>query len=252
MSIIHQITDNIINLMERVSEIDILETTYNYILKVVLGIANPIKKSIIKTQCKTHKLINIGALRILKNDKYLAEYNFFGNHVNSINKGTVWADQDFKSSNHFYNPSKKKGLYGRKSAMDLGVDYYSRALKLWETGEFNKSLFYLGAALHIIQDMTIPQHANIHLLKNHRQYESYIKRSYEYLDDFKVERGAYLLDSIENYIKFNAKVAIKIYNEFNKIKNNKSRYYRISKCGIPLAKRTTAGAMIMFYKEIKS
>ena len=178
------------------------------------------------------------------------EYIFFNRYILDINKGTVWADQDFKSSNHFYNPHKKKGLYGRKTALDLGINYYSQALSLWQNGEFNKSLFYLGAVLHIIQDMTIPQHANIRLLDNHRQYESYVKRTYEYLEDFQVKNGAYLLDTIEDYISFNARVAIKIYKKFNNISDNEKRFYRISKCALPLAKRTTAGAMIMFYNDV--
>jgi len=229
---------------------DIFETTYDYFLKTVFGIVNPVKKSIIRTQCKVHKFINIKALKILQNDKYLDEYNFFNSYIYDINEGAVWADQDFRSSNHFYNPNKKKGLYGRSSAMELGVDYYSKAIDLWKVGEFNKSLFYLGAALHIIQDMTIPQHANIKLLDSHRQYETFVKRTYKYVSKFQVDSGAYLLDSIENYIKFNARVALKVYKRFKDIPEDEDRYYRVARCGLPLAKRTTAGAMVMFYREI--
>lgn len=231
-------------------KISIIEATYDHILKIIFRIANPIKKSIIKTQCKVHKSINIDALEILKNDKYLIQYNFFKSYIQDINEGAVWADQDFKSSNHFYNPQKKRGLYGRKSAMDLGVDYYSKALSLWKSGDLKKSMFYLGAAIHIVQDMTIPQHANIRLLDDHHQYESYVKRTYKYLEDFKIEKGTYLLDSIEDYIRFNAKVAIKIYKKFKTISDDEERFYRITKCALPLAKRTTAGAMILFYNNI--
>lgn len=231
---------------------DIIETTYDYILKTIFGVANPIKKSIMKTHCKVHKFINFHALNILKNDKYINEYRFFHSFILDINEGAVWADQDFKSSNHFYNPYKKRGLYGRKSAMDLGINYYEEALKLWDKGEFNKSMFYLGATLHIIQDMTIPQHANIRLLDNHHQYESYVKHTYEYIKEFQVEKGTYLLDSIEDYIRFNSRVAIKIYNRFKIISDEKNRFYRITRCGLPLAERTTAGAMIMFYNDIFS
>ena len=232
-------------------KIDAIETTYNHVLNVIFGVVNPIKKSIIKTQCKVHKLINADALTILKNDNYLSEYYFFSNYILDINEGTVWADQDFKSSNHFYNPFQKKGLYGRKNALDLGIDYYSKALELWEDNKLNESLFFLGAALHIIQDMTIPQHANIKLLDNHRQYESYVKNTYGYLKEFEVEKGAYLLDSIRDYIRFNTRVAIKIYKQFSTISDDKARFYHITKCALPLAKRTTAGAMVMFFEDIK-
>ena len=73
--------------------------------------------------------------------------------------------------------------------------------------------------------MTIPQHANIRLLDNHKQYETYIKRTYRYIEEFHAETGSRILKTIEDYI-------------------------RISKCGLPLAIRTTAGAMIMFYNQI--
>jgi phospholipase C len=124
-----------------------------------------------------------------KNDGYAEEYVFFSSYISDIGQGAVWADQDFKSSNHFYNPYKRKGLYGRKSAMDLGVEYYNKSIKLWKRGQFNQSLFYLGAALHIVQDMTIPQHANIRLLDNHRQYETFVKRTYQHVRDFQVGKG---------------------------------------------------------------
>ncbi len=134
--------------------------------------------------------------------------------------------------------------------MELGLDYYTKAITLWKEGEFNKSFFYLGAALHIIQDMTIPQHANIRLLDNHRQYETYVIRSYQYIDDFKVSSGAYRLDTVEEYIQFNARVAIKIYKKFKPISDEERRFYTITRCALPLAKKTTAGALIMFYHDL--
>jgi len=230
--------------------IDFIETTYDRFLKTLFGIANPIKKTIIKTQCKVHKSINISALEILKNDRYMPEYHFFKEYIGDINEGAKWADSDFKSTHHFYNPYKKKGLYGRKNALELCTEYYETALKLWEKEKYNKSLFFLGAALHIIQDMVIPQHANIRLLDNHRQYESYVKRTYDYIDDFQVENGAYILNKIDYYVKFNARVALKVYKRFKNIKDDEHRFYRITRCALPLAKRTTAGAMILFYYDI--
>ena len=149
-----------------------VEKSYNNFLNFILGITNPVKKSIIRTQCQVHKFINIQALQILRNDNREKEYNFFLSYILDINQGADWADQDFKSTHHFYHPYRKKGLYGRKNALDLAVQYYSRTLDLWKTGDFNKFLFYFGAALHLIHDMSIPQHANIRLLDNHKQYET--------------------------------------------------------------------------------
>ncbi|MBZ2174236.1 zinc dependent phospholipase C family protein [Schnuerera sp. xch1] len=227
-----------------------LETTYNHLLNSIFIIANPIKKSIKKTECKVHVYLNLKALIILLNNKYVKEYNLYNSYIENINKGAIWADQDFKSSNHFYNPIKKKGLFGRKNAMELAKEYYSKSINLWNKGKTNKAMFYLGATIHLIQDMTVPQHANIRLLDNHHQYEKYVNRTYNNVKEFKIESGAYLLDSIEDYIRFNTRVALKIYRKFKSIKDDETRFYRITRCSLPLATRTTAGALILFYKEI--
>lgn len=229
---------------------DKFELTYDKVLNTVFSAANPIKKKIISTQCKVHKYLNIRALDILKNDKYIMQYNFFRSFIYDINEGAVWADQDFRSSNHFFNPFKSKGLYGRRTAMDLGIEYYNSSIKHWNRGDYHKSLFYLGAALHIIQDMTIPQHANIRLLDNHRQYETYVLSTYDYIKEFKVDKGSYFLESIEDYIRFNSRVALKIYNKFKHLSKDEERFFKIARCGLPLAMRTTAGAMILFHNEI--
>lgn len=84
------------------------ESAYQKFLVSAFWILNPFKKIIIKTECQVHVHINQHALTILKNDKHMAEYRFFSNTINKINEGAVWADQDFKSSNHFYHPYKKK------------------------------------------------------------------------------------------------------------------------------------------------
>ena len=229
---------------------NVLESTYGNLLRASFLILNPFKKAVIKTQCKVHKFLNIQALKILRNDHYTNAYDFFGKFIMPMNDGAVWADQDFKSSGHFYNPHKKKGMYGAQNAMKLGQEYYQKALDLWGLEEPEKSFFYLGAALHIIQDMTIPQHANIRLLDNHRQYENFVKRTYQYCNEFKVEHGTYRLHTIEEYIRFNARVALKVYKKFKEIPDTELRYYRTAKCTLPLAARTTAGCMLTFYNDI--
>ena len=228
----------------------ILEKSYDYFVSALLGVSNPIKRSVVNTHCDVHKFINHLALPILMNDKYEKEYNFFISFMEDINKGAVWADQDFKSTHHFYHPYRKKGLYGRKNAMILARDYYARALTLWDKGAFNKSLFYFGAVLHLIHDMSIPQHANIKLLDSHRQYETFVKRSYQYVKEFQAKQGAYVMDSVEEYIKFNGRIALKIYKRYRTIADEEERFYFITKCNLPLSQRTTAGAMVMFYSDI--
>ncbi len=229
---------------------DRMESTYNSFLNRIFSIANPIKKTVKKTECKVHIFLNEHALDILLEGNFLNEYNLFNNYIWCINEGVVWADQDFKSSSHFYNPYSKKGLYGRKSAMDLTIDYYMKAINLWKYGDKKKSMFYLGAAIHIVQDMTVPQHANIRLLDDHHQYESFVKKSYKNLEGFNDDKGPYILDSIRDYIRFNTRIALKVHRRFKNIKEDECRYFRTVRCTLPLAKRTTSGVMLLFYKEI--
>lgn len=227
-----------------------LERTYGNILQYTFAFLNPFKKTIINTHCNVHKFINLQALRILKNDDYLPAYELFTLNIAKINEGAYWADQDFKSSSHLYNPYTKKGLFGRKNAMELAVEYYTKAEEFFIDGSDDEAMFYLGAALHIIQDMTIPQHANVRLLDNHRQYETFVKRTYQYVKEFKADRGAYILDTIQEYIRFNARVALKAYKKFKPIKQSEERYYKVANCTLPLAQRTTAGCMLTFFNNV--
>jgi len=228
---------------------NVIERTYGKFFRYLLIIANPFKKVIIQTECTIHKFINEHATEILKNDGYRDAYYFFSDHLDKLNEGVVWADQDFKSSSHFYNPIKDKGLYGSLNAMTLGVEYYERAEKYWRLGEIDQSMFFLGAAVHLVQDMTVPQHANIRLLDNHRQYENFIKRTYLNSPKYIAERGGYYGDDIYEYIRCNARCAIRIFNGLKSIEKSKKRYYTIAKFTLPLAQKTTAGCLLTFYKN---
>lgn len=226
------------------------EKTYGKLFKYFLFVVNPFKKMVIKTEATIHQLINLQALEILKNDKYIDAYCLFSDYIEDINKGSVWADLDIKSVNHFYNPVTQKGLYGNDNALTLAVRYYGNAKEYWYKDEPNISMFYLGAAVHLVQDMTVPHHANIRLLDNHRQYENYIRKTYLNTPKFMADRGGYYLSSIEEYITCNARNAIKIYMRLKDIEDASKRYYTIAKFTIPLAQKTTAGCFINFYRDI--
>lgn len=227
-----------------------IERTYGKVFKYALFIINPFKKKVIKTECEIHKFINVQALEILKNDRYLDAHYLFSDYIVDLNAGVVWADQDLKSSNHFYSPTKNKGLFGNSNALSLAVDYYKKAKEYWSVHNVNLSMFYLGAAVHLVQDMTVPHHANIRLLDKHRQYENYIKRTYISKPRFAVDRGGYYLEDIEEFIRCNARNAIKIYSRLRDIRNEEKRYYAVTKFTLPLAQKTTAGCLMKFYRDI--
>ncbi|MEG6612322.1 zinc dependent phospholipase C family protein [Pseudoclostridium thermosuccinogenes] len=228
-----------------------LERTYGKIYKYMLAFINPIKKRIVRVEAGIHKYINRRAVDILKNDGYKDAYYFFYDHMAELNAGVVWADQDFKSINHFFDPSRKRGLYGSSNAVKLASEYYENALRYWNAMDTEKAIFYLGAAVHIVQDMTIPQHASIRLLASHHQYEAFIRKTYLYSSRYAAYRGGYYnMGSIEDYIHCNARTAVKIYRKLKNIKDNNRKYYTIAKFTLPLAQKTTAGCLLNFYKEI--
>ena len=211
---------------------------------------NPFKKAIIKTQCKVHKFINVQALEILKNDKFYDAYFLCSDYILELNAGVVWADQDFKSIGHFYSPRKDRGLYGHHNALFLAESYYNKAKCYWKQDNIGKAMFYLGATVHLVQDMTIPQHANIRLMDNHRQYEGFVIKIYKEVDIFRASEGGIYLKSVEEFIRYNAKIAIKAYKKFHGISENNKRFFRITKYILPLAEKTTAGCFLMFYSDI--
>ncbi len=230
----------------------IVEYSYGKLFKYTMKAINPVKKVIMTTECAVHRLINIQALVILKNDNKIHEFNLFSHYLTELNLGVVWADQDFKSSGHFYNPSKDRGLYGNTNALTLANNYYTFALSNYESGDIKKAMFFLGAAAHLVQDMTVPQHANIKLLKEHHKFEKFVRDTFYETPDYLVyDEGCYL-ESIAQFIRLNAISAIKASNRHSVIFNDEKRYYEITRQVLPLAQRSTAGLFSMFYRDIQA
>lgn len=227
------------------------ERAYSYVYKNILKAINPIKKKIIKTECTVHKAINNQSLKILRNDGYEDAYNFISNYIVDINRGAVWADQDLKSSNHFYNPYTKRGLYGNSNAKKECISYYTQALNEYFNGDIKDAFFYLGAACHLIQDLTVPHHANVRLLDNHRSFENWVIKMYKIHDEFKLSKGGIYLNSLKFYIDYNSKKSLKIYEKYHNIKDQKKQFYNISAISLIIAQKTTAGVMYKFYYDIQ-
>lgn len=228
-----------------------VEKSFSYLYKNLLRAVTPVKRRIIKTECNVHKFINNQSIIILKNDGHLEASNFMASYINVINAGVVWADQDLKSSNHFYNPQTDDGLYGNSNAKKECITYYTRALNEYSKGDIKNAMFYFGAACHLIQDLTIPQHANIELLNNHRSYENWVIKVYRYHYEFKINKGGTYLNSLQYYINYNSKKAIDTYKKYLQVKNQHLRFYKITAIILAMAQRTTAGLMYKFFYDIQ-
>jgi len=227
-----------------------IETTYGKTLKGLMITINPIKKKVMKTHCIVHKFINIQAIAILKNKEYSEANSFYKRHIKELNRGVTWADQDFKSSNHFYHHIKGTGLYGFSNALTEFKKYYKCALRFMEAGDTRQSLFYFGAACHLIQDATVPQHVNNKLLKNHRNFELWIISRLMSDYSFPIFNEVIKEDKVEDYIKNNALFSNKTYMANVNILDKEDRYKKISTLIVQRAQKTTAGLMLNFYDEI--
>ncbi|MCX7772939.1 MAG: zinc dependent phospholipase C family protein, partial [Clostridia bacterium] len=128
-----------------------IEKSYRFVFRNLKRAVNPVKKRIMKTECLVHLFINNQAVVILKNDGHIEAYKLISSYINDLNAGAVWADQDLKSSNHFFNPNTSRGLFGNSNAMLESKGYYKQALKKYLRGDMEGAMFYLGAARHLIQ-----------------------------------------------------------------------------------------------------
>lgn len=229
----------------------LVERSYSNVLRNVFKITNPIKKQVIKTECLVHKFINTQAVVILKNDGHINEAKYFSKHIKDINLGAVWADQDYKSSNHFYNPDSDKGLYGFSNAHKECVKYYTTALTKYFEGDESGAMFYLGAACHLIQDVTVPQHVNIKLLKHHRRYEQWVIKAFEHYKEFRLVKGGIYLDSVKDYIFYNSNLAIETYEKNKDEEDLNTKFYKTTLVILTTAQKSTAGLLLTFYNDVE-
>ncbi|MCQ1528153.1 zinc dependent phospholipase C family protein [Lutispora saccharofermentans] len=228
----------------------VVEKVYGRSFKTILWFAVPFKKYFVQTFCQVHMFINKRALEILKNDGHREAYEFFLQYLDEINKGVYWADQDFRSREHFYNPYTHRGLYGCKNSRQRFARYYGCAKVYWDSGDKEMAMTYLGAAVHLIQDSTVPQHGDIYLLKSHRRFEQWIKAVHDSFENYAAFQGGIYLENPYDYIERNAKDAIAIYRRYSLIERRRDRFYRIAGQIFPMAQRTTAGCFLNFYNEV--
>jgi phospholipase C len=228
----------------------VIEQAYGKTFKTILWAVNPLKKVFKKTLCEVHVFINEQAIEILKNDGFHEAFDFYTLNKDSLQDGVVWADQDFRSREHFYNPYTQKGLYGCKSSKQRFRKYYEYALVYWDCGDKDKAMFYLGAAVHLIQDSTIPQHGSVKLLKSHRKYEQWIHKVHDNFFHYSASGGGTYFDSPYEYIERNAREAIEAHTKYSLIRDTSEKFLRIANRTFPLAQKTTAGCLMNFYNKI--
>jgi len=138
---------------------------------------------------KVHVFCNNQALDILNNDGHTALAARLKPFLQVLNNGNHWADGGFRSVHHYYQPRSRKGILGFSSADKVFASYFNCALTYYSRGKMADSIFYLGAALHLIQDLCVPYHSLGIVLCGHRKYENWVARHHALFAVY--ERGCY-------------------------------------------------------------
>ncbi len=203
--------------------------------KLILSAGTPIQK-LIDRGGETHLFLNHQALNILKNDKRLEAYRLFLKYISYVDLGNHWADQGWKCFGHYYKPQDGKGFIPWISAVTEGINYFNRALSSWKKENRQESMFYLGAAAHIVQDMCVPHHAMGIPFNGHRKFEIWAINN---KNCFKLDKGGTYrnINGIKDLIDSNAIIAQQYYNDVAAYNN---RYVNAGKEMLYLAQRSTA------------
>lgn len=191
-----------------------------------------------------HRRINKRAVWRLRQQGYIAEADWFSARLGDLAGGSAWADGRLRNLRHFYHPSQSRGLFHLPDAEDLAERYLSCT-----RGEPDaaRSAFYLGAALHLVQDLTIPQHAGLKLLDGHHAYETFVR--YAYLGNVPAPaREELKAHSLSDAIRDNAWQAFMVGRSFAR-RPQADRFQAYYSRLLPLAEKSTAECMLWFYRQ---
>lgn len=134
-----------------------------------------------KYLCITHKACNLEALKLIKASGNMEIAAILENNLQQLQEGVKWADLEFKNINHFFDPITRKGLWRFSPGVYEFSVYLANACRHANKQDIASSFFYLGAATHLLQDMTVPHHVCGHLFNGHKKFENWVQC---HLDEF--------------------------------------------------------------------
>lgn len=165
-------------------------------------VAMPLQKVI--DRCgNTHKFLTREGIRVLRLDGWENAWAFFCQHTDTLVKGNLWADAFWKNAFHHFDPETKQGLWVWPAAPEQCRNWFDQAVSLWRKGNLRRSLFLLGACVHIVQDACQPYHSNCKVVMGHQKYERWADKNKKRLAQ--VRGGTYGLSSHpEDWVVSNA------------------------------------------------
>ncbi|OPX84279.1 MAG: Phospholipase C precursor [Pelotomaculum sp. PtaB.Bin104] len=217
--------------------------------KIVLAAGSPIQR-LVSGKGKTHLFCNQQAVLILQQDGRSIEANILGKYIEIIDRGVLWADKGWKNLAHYLDPTCGIGLGPWPDAKFECRDYYKKALCYWQHGNKRKALFFLGAAVHLVQDLCVPHHAKGIAFCGHQEYERWVRKNYF---EFSVNKaGIYnVASNPAGWVEINAKIA-RCYFPYVTPVSSETSYRLATGTLLPLAQRSTAGFFSFFLENCQA
>ncbi|MEN6462133.1 MAG: zinc dependent phospholipase C family protein [Syntrophomonas sp.] len=224
--------------------------SYMTTARLILTTTSPLQKLIDHQVEVVHSNCNQSAIEILKNDGWLQEAKLLTLYLEEINAGSTWADQGWKNVSHYYHPVTGRGLRGWPTAAEECTRYFVMAINYISQLHIQKGFFYLGAAVHLVQDMCVPYHSRNVVFAGHHRYERWADM---YVEDYMVINGGLYNNNITSpgeWVVDNARASFDL---FSLVKDKSIRGYHLATAAmLPRTQRSTAGFFHYFINQIQN
>ncbi|WP_088188489.1 zinc dependent phospholipase C family protein [Desulfosporosinus sp. FKA] len=225
------------------------EQTLNIVTKALLVPVGPLQM-FLDAPLKTHGHCLHEAYHILEQDGKNDVLDYFRPYDDMIIKGLFWADKRWKNICHYFSdPQKQGGLHW--PGADAECQYYFNKAITMSGQNVPKGMFYLGAALHLVQDMCVPHHALGVIFDGHQEFERWTSNN---LDKFTFKQsGIYkAFTHPSQWIRHNVELSAPYYPLVSAAKGIKEKNYFIAaEKLLAITVYTTAG-FLDFSKNILS
>lgn len=217
-------------------------------LKNVSFIDNPSWQQMDPSYCVTHQYCNDQALAILQKNGFIQEVMLLGAYYKQLQNGVIWADLNWKNIHHFLHPSTRRGFWHFSNAACDYLQFFSMAIKYMRQCCIEDSIFYLGAAAHLVQDMCVPHHARCQLFDGHKKYEMWVEKN---LQEFSfAQNGEVDGSNPVGILVKNAATALDFYTYVN-AEAGIEQYKKATEVLLPLANQSTVNLFCYFFARVK-
>ncbi|TGE34125.1 phospholipase [Desulfosporosinus sp. Sb-LF] len=189
------------------------------------------------------------AYEVLEHDGKEDIATFFKVHHFMLTKGLLWADRGWKNVNHFYRNPDKQGILQWPGAM-AECQYYFNKASIFLPRNVSKGMFFLGAALHLVQDMCVPHHSLGIVFDGHKEFEAWATRNW---NEFSVTRGLYMpFSHSAQWIEYNASVSGPLYPLVSQERGcSEESFTEASEVLIPLTIASSAGFLNFTFERLQ-